>query len=144
VGPAALLFRATYDRLPGRGGAFDLVRVVDLTTPIPDGSGTFTGISSRLALSGGNVAFTGEGGSDQHGIYLFNGINLVRVADRTTPIPGGSGTFIFLSTPVVSGRNVAFDGDGKFGGGASTSSTAPVSSASPTGPPRSRVAAKPS
>lgn len=95
------------------GGA--LTRVADLNTPIPGGNGTFTSLDFLPALSGGNVAFTGFGSSGQGGIYLFDGGVLTRVADRNTPIPGGSGDFITLTAKVLSGGNVAFQGFGTSG-----------------------------
>jgi hypothetical protein len=89
-------------------------RVADLTTMTPDGTGTFTSLSPPL-LSESNVAFVGRGGAGQEGIYLFNGTTLIRIADRTTTIPGGSGTFTSFSFPALSGGNVAFRGLGGAG-----------------------------
>ena len=87
-----------------------LDKVADLNTPIPGGSGGFTGFKS-WGVSGGNVAFWGLGVSGQQGIYLFNGHTLIRVADRNTQIPGGSGSFSGFSPPSINGSNVAFRGE---------------------------------
>ena len=66
---------------------FDFLRIADLNTLIPSGSGNFTGFGSP-SLDGGNVAFQGFG-SGQSGIYTdIDGLDVV--ADRNTPIPGGS------------------------------------------------------
>lgn len=94
--------------------SFQLNRVADPNTPIPGGSGTFTFVSEPL-VSGGNVAFLGQGSSGQQGIYLFEGGVLVRVADSNTPIPNGSGNFVFIFLPALSGGNVAFFGQTGFG-----------------------------
>jgi hypothetical protein len=72
--------------------SFVLSKVVDTNTPIPGGSGNFN-YFLPMAISGDNVAFEGEGSSGQHGIYLFNGTTLIKVADFSTPIPSGSGNF---------------------------------------------------
>jgi VCBS repeat protein/FG-GAP repeat protein len=89
-----------------------LGRVADRSTPIPGGSGNFNTFLPP-ALSGGNVAFLGTDQSfGQTGIYLFEGGVLNRMADRNTPIPGGSGNFTDASSPALSGTNVAFLGFG--------------------------------
>lgn len=42
---------------------------------------------------------------------LAEGITFTKVADTSTPIPGGSGNFgAFIGVPSISGGNVAFDG----------------------------------
>ena len=93
---------------------FVLSKVVDYNnTPIPDGSGSFTALPGSPVISGKNVAFYGEGSSEQKGIYLFNGTTLSKVADLNTPIPGGSGNFTHLDiNPVISDGKVAFWGVG--------------------------------
>ena len=57
-----------------------LRRVVDKSTPIPDGTGNFTEFQS-LGLSGTNVLFEGSGSSGQRGLYLFDGSGQVTGAD---------------------------------------------------------------
>ena len=68
-----------------------LSRVADRSTPIPDGTGTFTELAEPV-LSGGKVAFRVLGSSGQAGIYSFAGSGLSRVADRNTTVPGGCWT----------------------------------------------------
>ena len=104
---AMLLFAS-----PGQASA--LSRVADLTTAIPNGTGTFTNVVGPV-LSGGNVAFLGVGSSGQEGIYLFNGSALSRVADKNTAIPNGTGNFTSFGGPLLSGANVAFFADGSSG-----------------------------
>jgi hypothetical protein len=97
-----------------------LTKAADLNTPIPGGSGNFTGFyHPDIRISSGNVVFRAEGGSGaQFGIYLFNGTTLTKVADLNTPIPDGSGNFTnFTEDPVISGSNVAFIGEGSSGQG---------------------------
>ena len=91
-----------------------LQRVADLNTPIPAGSGNFTGFQYP-AISGGNLAFLGFGSSAQLGVYFFNGSVLSRVADLNTAIPGGSGNFSEVDQPTLSQGNVAFFGFGSSG-----------------------------
>jgi hypothetical protein len=98
----------------GRASSFQLVRVVDLNTPIPNGSGPFTRFDPPT-LSGGNVAFAGYGLAGQQGIYLFQGGVLSRVADLNTAIPGGSGNFNSVFGAPLSGSDVAFGGAGPAG-----------------------------
>src|SRR5437764_8764408 len=67
--------------------------VADWTTLIPDGHGTFTDWNSDAIVSGNYVSFLASGTSSQQGIYLFDGSTLRRVADRTSSVPGSTGTF---------------------------------------------------
>jgi hypothetical protein len=84
------------------------IKVADLATPIPDGTGTFTGFggisltSSPVALPNPppiRVGFLGSG-VGQEGIYLSSiadvtqpGSPPIKIADLATAIPGGAGTF---------------------------------------------------
>ena len=70
--------------------------MADVNTAIPAGRGNFTNFSSVVSLSGANMAFRGVG-SGEDGIYFSSGGSLKRVADLTTSIPGGTGTFTGLS-----------------------------------------------
>jgi len=55
------------------------------------------------------VVFEGFGSSGQRGIYTFIAGTLGVVADLSTAIPGGSGTFDFLGSPVsLGGGDVIF------------------------------------
>jgi hypothetical protein len=87
-----------------------LVVVADRTTPIPAGTGSFTLVVDP-SISGTNVAFNGFGSAGQRGIYANTGAGLVAIADRTTAIPGGTGTFDALSFPQLSGTNLIFRGN---------------------------------
>jgi len=77
----------------------DPIRIADLTTLIPGGSGRFTGFTD-LALAAApqdpfRVAFLGAG-SGQAGVYLFDSAiptDPIRIADLSTLIPGGTGSF---------------------------------------------------
>lgn len=94
------------------------VMVADTSTPIPAGSGNFTNVfgPDLAVLSDGNVAFRGRGMNQQDGIYAqINGV-LEVIADTSTPIPGGTGTFstglsFGFSVPSIDGEDVAFGGD---------------------------------
>jgi hypothetical protein len=88
----------------------------DGTTPIPGGAGAFTGVTDP-DFDGGHFAFFGMGSSSQQGVYLTTPAGSVsRIADRTTPVPGGSGTFFLLSTlPSFDGTDAAFQAYGTAG-----------------------------
>ncbi|MCC6659814.1 MAG: hypothetical protein IT437_02895 [Phycisphaerales bacterium] len=106
----------------GSGGGLSII--ADITTPIPGGIGNFTqfALIERWgpALSGVNTAFVGDGiGTSfiQRGIYLRGGGGLLRVVDRATPIPNGSGaTFGAIWPPAVDQARVAFVGGQAFVG----------------------------
>ncbi len=100
----------------------DPCRVADLATAVPGGTDNFTGFSevsvttSPFGVSGSSssrVGFLGNG-QGQQGVYLADVIDLqtptdpCRVADLSTAVPGGSGTFTgfshlsLTSSPVAS------------------------------------------
>ena len=91
-----------------------LTRVVDTHTPIPGGTGTFT----ELGLNGGNfprldsptVVFRGQGAMGQPGLYTARQGTIRVVADTSTPVPGGTGTFTDFFVEAIDGITVAFAG----------------------------------
>jgi hypothetical protein len=91
--------------------------VATTNTAIPNGTGNFTIFGTVPDISGANVAFYGEGSSSQAGIYRSVGGVLSRVADRTTAVPGATGTFnsFTLTDLAISGDRVAFRGTGTSG-----------------------------
>ncbi len=92
-----------------------LSRVADTSTPIPGGVGQFNAFFSPPAINGSG-AFLAFGSAGQEGIYGFTGsLSLGRVADKSTPIPSGVGTFTDFSTPDISGGAVTFRGAGGAG-----------------------------
>jgi hypothetical protein len=89
------------------------IAVANDATAIPGGSGSFLGFLGRPSVSGTNVAFTAFGAAGQRGTYLSAGGSLSAVADTSTAIPGGAGSFEdFLASPVVDGTTVGFVGYG--------------------------------
>lgn len=88
-----------------------LVAVADVNTPIPGGSGTFSGFSD-VSLNNGDITFYATGPSGQIGIYSFIGDVLDVVADLSTPLPGGTGTFSAFGNPWIYHGMVVFWGAG--------------------------------
>lgn len=106
----------------GFGGLFSsiagqIVPLATTNTPIPGGTGSFTNFV-KASVSGENVAFNAFGQSGQQGIYAIIDGQLKLLADTSTPIPGGAGTFTAFpafSGPAISGGIVAFEGFGPPG-----------------------------
>jgi sugar lactone lactonase YvrE len=111
-----------------RGIPGNPVKVADLNTAIPNGTGNFTAFFVQgppivPAIDGNNVAFFGAGSGGQQGIYVSVNGPPIRIADAATAIPGGTGNFTsFLlqgppiaPNPSISGNNVAFFGAGSGG-----------------------------
>ncbi len=73
-------------------GGSSLKVVADTGTLVPGGTGTFTLFSDRPSIGDGQVAFWGRGDAGQEGIYATRG-GLHRVADLSTLVPDGVGTF---------------------------------------------------
>jgi hypothetical protein len=106
--------------------------VADLNTAIPSGTGNFTALGSP-AVSGSTVAFVGVGNSNQQGIYAGSaaGGSLTLVVNHSSAIPNGSGTFVNIVSPSISGSTIAFlasgsDQQGIYTGSASGGSLARV------------------
>jgi hypothetical protein len=88
---------------------FEYVKIFDTNTAIPGGTGNFTGFDGYPSLNGDRVASLGGGVSDSsYGVYTDAGGALHAVADRGTPIPGGTGNFTFFDSPSLDGDNIAF------------------------------------
>lgn len=66
--------------------------LADMSTPTPGATGTFTSLNSQVVGKNGSVIFTGITNGTR-GVYGYVGGSLVRIADTTTPLPGGGGTF---------------------------------------------------
>ena len=94
----------------GDGGTLRLV--ADETTPVPGGTGTFTGFPDGPTIRGDTVAFRASGPGGQRGVYVRRGGALLRIADTTTPIPGGSGSFVSFSE--LTHHGPALDGTGSI------------------------------
>lgn len=102
--------------------------IADLATAIPGGTGNFTAFSG-LALAAHppdpvipgdpiRVAFIGTG-AGQQGVYVSDSAvpvePILPVADLTTAIPGGTGTFTGFTSLSASGAHSAFLGLGSLG-----------------------------
>jgi len=122
-------------------GGTNLVKVADLNTAIPGGSGSFVSFLSNGTnvmlnpqplppgeISGSNILFWGAGNGGQQGLYTsLGGTGLARIADTSTAIPGGSGNFVsFLPNGTngyepwpqpwkLSGNNILLWGQGTGG-----------------------------
>jgi hypothetical protein len=97
------------------------IKVADLFTPIPNGTGNFLSLPLDPSISGNLVAFIGNGSGEQQGVYLANTLPIpppiTPIADTNTAIPGGSGNFTrFVPpnpvAPSISGNYVVFFGAG--------------------------------
>jgi PEP-CTERM motif len=96
------------------GGVLNVV--ANTNTPIPGGTGNFTGFGRFTSLNNGTLAFQGFGAAKQQGIYSnLNGV-LNLVANTNTPIPDGTGNFTgFYDPSWLNNGTVAFLGLGSTG-----------------------------
>jgi len=94
-----------------RGG---LHRVADTTTPIPGGTGTFTGFAQFTSAQGpaldgaGGVAFLGEGAGGQRGIYVRRARRLREAIAVGDALDGKTVSFLDLSSEGFDGDTLAF------------------------------------
>ncbi|HEY8239924.1 MAG TPA: hypothetical protein VIH35_00675 [Kiritimatiellia bacterium] len=89
-----------------------LTRIADTNTPIPGGTGTFSATFNFASTDNGHAAFRGTGSGGQAGIYGWDGLAMTNLADLTTSIPDGSGTFTNYGDPSLDRGIVAFQGMG--------------------------------
>jgi hypothetical protein len=81
------------------------IKVADLDTPIPGGSGSFTGFSS-VSTNGAHTAFLGLGSSGQAGIYLASALTkMIAVGDL---LASKTVTGLRLGRDGLSGDQLAF------------------------------------
>jgi hypothetical protein len=88
-----------------------LKRIADTSTPAPSGSGNFQSFNGGLAFDvQGAIAFVGTDAAGNLGVYAssFPAGGVAMIANGSTPIPGGSGTFNYFSSPSVNAYGVAF------------------------------------
>jgi hypothetical protein len=78
-------------------------------TPIPGGTGNFTGFDpDSPSHRDGIVAFRGFGPSGQEGIYVSIGGSLTKVINLSDSLDGKTLTHLFLGYEAVSGNQIAF------------------------------------
>ena len=90
---------------------FTFTKIVDTDTPVPGGTGTFHNVRSARMDQQENVVFLGVDDAGQDGVYLAKDGTIGVIANTSTPIPGGAGTFSFFSQPGVSEGRVVFSSD---------------------------------
>lgn len=95
-----------------------LSRAINTTYSIPSGTGNFTSFTT-FDSNGSNLAFIGNGTNSQSGIYTSIGGVLSKIADKQTPMLGGTGNFSSFGNVVIDGSNntffTAYDASGLAG-----------------------------
>lgn len=122
IGGDAVAFRSRRS-FPTRDGIYTdvsgtLETVASMATPIPGGTGTFVAFSADPGFDQGRIAFQGQGGSGQTGIYTAMGAGAIElVADRGTPMPDSEDDFWTFPTAEVSvsGNAITFTGQALSG-----------------------------
>ncbi|HVR11690.1 MAG TPA: hypothetical protein VMW75_26845 [Thermoanaerobaculia bacterium] len=89
-------------------------RVADTRMAVPGGAGTFSAFGQPGFDAGGTIAFVGRDGSGAYGVYAA-GFPVrqapVVIANGSTPIPGGGGTFSYLDGAVATAAGITFFGN---------------------------------
>src|SRR5688572_7167986 len=88
---------------------FNIVKIADTSTPIPNGTGNFTLFDHAPIVSIDGVAFRGLG-AGQEGIYAGGQSSIQRFADRNTIMPGTSSPFATFGSPSGVGGSIVFNG----------------------------------
>ncbi len=94
-----------------RGQGFAFTSVVDSSTTVPGSAATFDN-AFDVALSGDTIVFFGVDSTFTNlGIFRKTlGGSVTLVANRSTGVPGGVGTFTALQCPNISNGNIVFQG----------------------------------
>lgn len=96
-----------------------LVTLASSATAVPGTGGNFTGFTSPVDVSGGTAAFRGQYGTSEQGIFtvsLANGA-ITTIANLSTAVPDGTGTFTQVQNPNITSGGVAFLGSFTGGSG---------------------------
>lgn len=122
VGVATFTYRASDGIVPSAVATVSIavthpvVLVSGTTSSVPGGTGLFTGFPGAPAVSGSLSAFLALGTSGQQGVYSCDRATpvdpCVPIANLSTLIPGGSGTFTGFSNISTTGRFTSFIGSG--------------------------------
>ncbi|MDB6028530.1 MAG: hypothetical protein JWM68_4753, partial [Verrucomicrobiales bacterium] len=75
--------------------AYTFTKIADTNTAIPNGTGTFTGLSTAH-ISQSNIVFAAKGSSGQQGFYRWKDSVLTRLVDKNMTAPGFGTTFTNL------------------------------------------------
>lgn len=70
-----------------------ITTVANGLTPVPGQAGNFQSFGVDCAANGNDVAFTGYYGALDNGCYARIGGTIIKIADKSTPVPGGPGSF---------------------------------------------------
>jgi hypothetical protein len=90
-----------------------LVQRAGLGTVVPGGSATFSAFPLEPVATAGRLAFLGQDTLGQTGLYsCLSGSPCTAVANTSTAVPSGTGSFTGFSDPAVSGNATAFIGAG--------------------------------
>jgi hypothetical protein len=111
-----------------------LALAIPVGAAIPSTGGKFTGFGLPTPAQGA-IAFVGVGSQASEGVYVKSGELLTRIADTTTPVPGGAGNF-------ASFRELDFDAQGAiaFAGTDASGAFGVYASSFPGHPPVDRIA----
>ena len=85
--------------------------IADNHTPVPGGTGTFSGFYDNRAIHQGNVVFIGWDSQGKTGIYSFKNGQLTIVADTHTTVPGTTSLFSDFNDVDLARSRIAFTGD---------------------------------
>ncbi|NJK88078.1 MAG: hypothetical protein HC923_00925 [Myxococcales bacterium] len=103
--------------------------LVDTSTPIPGGTGTFEIVTvipgfvnaafGAIGFNGDVMSFVGYGANGQRGVYTLDlsTSSLAVIADTSTVLPGGSPTQIFTAFEHFAGASVGSNGTVVLAGG---------------------------
>jgi hypothetical protein len=89
-------------------GPLGLAKIADTSTPVPGGTGNFTGFKRRPDIYGSNVTFIGTYGTGQEGVFLSNGSTITRIAGTGSAIPTTTTTFLRFFCVSISSGGVTF------------------------------------
>jgi uncharacterized delta-60 repeat protein len=122
VGTATFTYRASDGILTSNvatvsiGVTLPFVMVSGTTSAVPGGTGLFTGFPQAPVVSGSLSAFLGLGAGGQQGVYSCDRTiptdPCVPIANLSSLIPGGSGTFTGFSNVWTAGGFTSFIGAG--------------------------------
>jgi hypothetical protein len=99
-----------------------LEAILQTGVQIPEGTGSFLSFDALVinapVASAGRVAIVGNGAALQRGIYLRDGSQWKKIADRNTTVPGSTKVFDGIGEPLLDGDDlVLFGSDGAGQGG---------------------------
>lgn len=94
---------------------YRFTKLVDSTTPIPEGSGTFLSLNLATIDANGDIAFTASDSNSDYSVYAIRDGVLEKIANHSDVIPGTTEHYEGFQHPLIRNGETWWKGFKRFG-----------------------------